>query len=196
MSAKIISAFPGCGKTTYYKKWSQYSKENVWRRWNNGEQVFTQYDPTTPVGDKILDSDSSLFSWIYDENGNRTDKRNPEFPNNYIQYIKDHMETEDVIFVSSHKSVRDALKEAGILYYLIYPSRELKWEWISRFGKRGSSDSFIIFQIQHWDEFINQMEEETYPTKIVLDGYGNRSAITATVMNEIMNYCEISEIEE
>ena len=25
MTAKIISAFPACGKTTYYKKWSQYS---------------------------------------------------------------------------------------------------------------------------------------------------------------------------
>ena len=69
MKAKVISAFPGCGKTTYYKTWWKH-KDNVWK------------DKT--VGEVILDSDSSEFSWIKDENGNNTKERNQDFPNNYI----------------------------------------------------------------------------------------------------------------
>lgn len=41
MKAKIISAFPACGKSTYYKEWSQHSKDNVWRREADGNQVLT-----------------------------------------------------------------------------------------------------------------------------------------------------------
>lgn len=188
MKAKIISAFPACGKSTYYKKWSQYSQENVWRSRNNGDQVYNNIGE--PCGDKILDSDSSLFSWIYDENGNKTDQRNPDFPNNYIQHIKEYLDTEDAIFVSSHKGVRDALKHAGIPYYLIYPQKDMKDEWMRRFRNRGNDESFIKFQDEHWGEFIDDMENETYPTKIVLKSWVNYDAITVTVMNGIMDYCE------
>ena len=189
MKAKVISAFPGCGKTTYYKKWSQYSPENVWRRENNGEQVYNKYGA---IGEKILDSDSSLFSWIYDENGNKTDVRNPDFPNNYIQHIKEHLETEDAIFVSSHKVVRDALREAGIEYYLIYPNRSRKVEWMQRFKDRGNDEAFIKFQEEHWDEFISDMENETFPKKRVLSYNGpGCDGITVTLMNDILGYMEL-----
>ena len=191
MRAKVISAFPACGKSTYYKEWSQYSEENVWRRNNDGKQVLNNIGE--PCGDKILDSDSSLFSWIYDEDGNKTDTRNPDFPNNYIQHIKEHLNTEDVIFVSSHKSVRDALKEADIPYYLIYPKKEMKSTWLWRFKDRGSSEDFIQFQDEHWDEFINEMDMETYPTKIQLEHCVNYDAITVTLMNDILEPCEADE---
>lgn len=187
-AAKIISAFPGCGKTTYYKKWSQYSPENVWRSNNNGEQVYDNIG--FPCGEKILDSDSSLFSWIYDENGNKTNERNPEFPNNYIQHIKDHMWTEGVIFVSSHKTVRDALKEAGIPYTLIFPCKDMKDEWMHRFKERGNDEAFIKFQDEHWDEFIDDMMNEMYPEKVVLTNKFNFDAITVTLMNDIMDYSD------
>lgn len=191
MRAKIISAFPACGKSTYYKEWSQYSPENVWRKRNNGEQVYNNIGE--PCGEKIIDSDSSFFSWIYDENGNKTDKRNPDFPNNYIQHIKEHMETEDVIFVSSHKVVRDALEKENIPYYLIYPSKDMKDEWMYRFKNRGNDEAFIKFQDEHWDEFIDNMENETFPTKVVLEDYMNYNAITTTLMNGIMDYQDAAE---
>ena len=189
MRAKIISAFHACGKSTYYRNWSLYSEENVWRRDNGGKQVLNNLGE--PCGDKILDSDSSLFSWIYDENGNKTNVRNPDFPNNYIQHIKEHMDTEDVIFVSSHKSVRDALKNAGIPYYLIYPKKEMKDEWMYRFKKRGNDENFIKFQDEHWDEFIEDMDKETYPTKIQLEDYVGYDAITVTLMNHILQPVEV-----
>lgn len=188
-TAKVISAFPGCGKSYYYKEWSQYSPENVWRKRNNGEQVFTAEGFL--VGDKILDSDSSLFSWIYDEAGNKTDKRNPDFPNNYIQHIKDHLHTEDIIFVSSHKIVREALEKEGIKYTLIYPEKNMKDEWMRRFKERGNDEKFIKFQDEHWDEFISEMENETFPDKITLSQkYVNHDYITVTIMNSILDIYE------
>lgn len=58
MNTKIISAFPACGKTYAFKKLNE-------------------------KGYKILDSDSSQFSWYYDYNPVNSDQieeyRNPEF---------------------------------------------------------------------------------------------------------------------
>ncbi|RTK92898.1 MAG: hypothetical protein EKK64_11175, partial [Neisseriaceae bacterium] len=92
--AKVIAAFPGTGKSTYYK---QHATEQI-----------------------ILDSDSSLF-----------DKK--DFPNNYIQHIKNHLNKADIIFVSSHKIVRDALVEANIPFTLIYPNLDCKDEYLTRY---------------------------------------------------------------
>ena len=157
MSALVISAFPGCGKSTYYKNWSLYSPENKYR------QVGKE-----GIGERILDSDSSNFKWFHDENGVKSDVQVPWFPNNYIEHIKTHMETEDIIFVSSHKEVRDALKENGIPYILIYPDRSLKSMWMERFRVRGNTEEFIKFQNENWDNFIDQMEQDDYPTHVIL----------------------------
>lgn len=85
--AIVISGFPGIGKSYMY---------------NNMKDL------------KILDSDSSKFSWVKDEEGKNTKERNPDFPNNYIKHIKDNMDSSDIILVSSHKVVRDALKDNDI----------------------------------------------------------------------------------
>lgn len=191
MKAKVVSAFPACGKSTYYKEWSQYSKENIWRRRNNGDQVYNTIG--NPCGFKILDSDSSLFSWVY-ENGIKTNERNIEFPSNYIRYIKDHLDTEDIIFVSSHKVVREALKANNIPYILIYPDKSLKDEWMSRFRDRGNDESFIKFQDEHWDEFIDDMDAETYPSKIKLDGTMFCKGICTDIVNsQILNLLESTD---
>lgn len=104
---KIISAFPACGKTYAFKKLNE-------------------------KGYKILDSDSSRFSWCYDYDPTISDQieeyRNPEFPKKYIKHIKENIGKVDYIFVSSHKEVRDALIENGIYFTLVYPDRSMKAE--------------------------------------------------------------------
>lgn len=132
--ALVISAFPGCGKTHFYKKFG--------RAFN------------------ILDSDSSEFSWVKDSEGHNTKVRNPEFPQNYITHIKDNLNTAEVIFVSSHKEVREALVKAKIHFVLVYPDISLKDEWIKRFVRRGSNGDFIGFIYSKWDEFIEDLEHE------------------------------------
>ena len=167
MSALVISAYPGCGKSVYYRNHSEYE----------GHQY----------GQKILDSDSSLFSWIYDERGNKTDVRNPNFPNNYIKYIKEHMETEDIIFVSSHKIVRDALAEADIPYATVFPKDTIEnmKEWKSRFIDRGNPQQFVGFQMEHWSEFLTDMKDELSPYAKKELGVDTYPFITSDLIAEI-----------
>ena len=88
-----------------------------------------------------IDSDSSTF-----------DKSN--FPKNYIEHIKENIGKVKIIFVSSHKEVRDALVDANIDFTLAYPCSNLKYEYIKRYKERGSSDGFINFISDNWDNFI------------------------------------------
>lgn len=140
MKATIISAFPACGKSYFY--------ENFQNCFNG-----------------ILDSDSSEFSWVKDKDDNNTDVRNPDFPNNYIQHIKDNLDKVDIIFVSSHEVVRQTLEDNDINYILVYPDKSLKEKWIERFKKRGNNDGFINFISLNWDNFIDDMDKEIYPEK-------------------------------
>lgn len=176
MKAKVISAFPACGKTTYYNKWGR-NQNNTWKDEN--------------IGEIILDSDSSNFSWVKDGNGNNTKERHPDFPNNYIKHIKDNLNKAHVIFVSSHEVVRKALEEADVEYHLFYPDKSLKDEWIRRFRERGNDEGFISFISNNWDNFIDDIEKETFPTLHKLDNSRiNNEYICTTNMMRIMDYTE------
>ncbi|WP_039240936.1 hypothetical protein [Clostridium botulinum] len=113
---------------------------------------------------KILDSDSSQISWISEG------VRHPNFPQNYIEHIKDNIGKADIILVSSHKVVRDALKSNNIDYVIVYPSITLKNEYIQRYKERGNNEGFINMIDENWDSFISEIEEETFPTKLRLWG--------------------------
>lgn len=125
MQTKVIAAFPGTGKTYYFQNH------------NN-----------------CLDSDSSDYSWIKDSDGKNTKDRNPDFPINYIQHIKDNIGKVEFIFVSSHDVVRDALVASGIEFTFIYPNIDLKDEYIERFKHRGSPDGFINLLDKNWNNWI------------------------------------------
>lgn len=136
METRIYSIFPACGKTWLYEHQEDYDL-------------------------KILDSDSSQFSWVYRK---RTAEeleeerrvwesiprllsgdafinkikdveikaRNPDFPANYIKHIKENIGKYDCIFVSSHASVREALDKEGIDFTIVYPMPLCKAEWVGR----------------------------------------------------------------
>lgn len=129
MRTKIISAFPGTGKTHYHNKHK----------------------------DTTLDSDSSHFSWVKDENGNNTKERNPDFPKNYINHIKENIGKYEYIFVSSHKEVRDALLDNCLFFYLVYPDSCRKDEFIGRYRKRGNDENFINLIEKNWDNWLRDV---------------------------------------
>jgi len=130
----VVSAFPCCGKT--------YAFQNYQDRYT------------------ILDSDSSEFSWVKDNDGKNTKERNPEFPHNYIQHIKDNIGKVDIIFVSSHKQVREAMTKEGIRFCTVYPKKEMLNEWVGRMYIRGNDENFINFIINNWEEFMREIECE------------------------------------
>lgn len=148
----VISAFPGCGKSYCTKN----SKLNY----------------------SIQDSDSSNYSWIKDADGNNTNERNPDFPANYINHIKELIGKVDIIFVSSHENVRQALKDAGINAIYVYPDKSLKDEYIRRFRERGNDEKFISFISSNWYRFIDQLDSESCEMKVKFmnpDSYINNS---------------------
>lgn len=127
---KVIAAFPACGKSYCFDRNEDYI---------------------------ILDSDSSKFSWMPDCGNNI---RNPDFPKNYIEHIKENIGKVDFIFVSTHEEVRQALTEAGIDFILVFPEQSLKAEWVGRCFLRGSGEQFCSMIADNWDYWLSQMWDE------------------------------------
>lgn len=134
MNTKIYSVFPACGKTYLYEHQEDYDL-------------------------KILDSDSSEFSWV---RINGVKERNPDFPNNYIKHIKENIGKYDYIFVSSHASVREALDKEGIRFTIVYPEQSCKAEWVGRCyirEKNGESGCGAEVMYNNWDQWILECVE-------------------------------------
>ena len=110
----------------------------------------------------IVDSDSSSYSW------SRPGVRNPDFPNNYMEQITSLLGKCDVILVSSHKEVRDALVANGIRFTLVYPARILKEDYRARFLARGSDDAFVELLDTMWDVWITELQEQRHCDHIEL----------------------------
>ena len=130
MNTKIISAFPGTGKSVYFQKNPQ----------------------------KTLDSDSSNWSWAY-EGTNRV--RHPDFPSNYISHIKENMGKYDIILVSSHAEVREAMLDNNIFFYLVYPDPTRKEEFLERYRNRGNPEGFIQLVSDNWDDWMKEVENHS-----------------------------------
>lgn len=111
----------------------------------------------------ISDSDSSSFSWL--EPG----VRHPNFPSNYITHIKENIGKLDFILVSSHDVVREALNEEGIPYTIVYPSTDIKDEYIQRYIDRGNNDGFVKLLQANFESFIEGIEKETGPKLVPLN---------------------------
>jgi len=130
IKTRIISAFPGTGKTTFYRK-------------NMG---------------RAIDSDSISFSGT------------PGFPQNYIDHIKENIGRYEFILVSTHKDVRDALRENCLFFYLVYPESSARGEYVRRYRDRGSDYLFVDLLESNWDRWIRQCDSEQGCHRIELPG--------------------------
>lgn len=128
MRTRIVSAFPGTGKSYYHNKHPE----------------------------KTLDSDSSHFSWIVKENGDK--ERHPDFPANYIQHIKNNIGKYEFIFASTHEAVRKALLDNCLYFYLIYPRNTWKDMYIEKYRKRRSDENFIKLLSDNWEKWIRECD--------------------------------------
>jgi len=138
MKTKIISAFPGTGKT---------------------------YFQALNSNKKIVDLDSNDFTGGYSRNGKVLLGR---FPSNYIQAVNERIGKSDILLISIHQEVRDMLSYSSINFMLIYPKRELKEEYLQRFRKRGDSEQFIELFSKNWDAILEQLELKKNCRHVVL----------------------------
>lgn len=154
---KVISGFPGVGKSYIF---NTYAKEK---------------------GLVVADSDSSNFSWI------SKGVRNPDFPNNYMAHIISLIGKVDVIMVSSHKEVREAMKEHNIDFMIVYPDKSLKEEYLKRYKDRGNDEGFIKMIESKWDEFIDDIENENTVVRIRLDSGEYLKHALEVDLDDVMN---------
>ena len=103
----------------------------------------------------MIDSDSSTF-----------DKS--QFPQNYIEHIKQHINKVNIICVSSHETVRQALVENNITFNLVYPQISLKYEYLVRYNNRGNNKPFLALLHEQWDTWITQLQKQQHCTHMIL----------------------------
>ena len=96
----------------------------------------------TQNGISVSDSDSSKFNKI-------------DFPSNYIEHIQRMRRERNIVLVSSHKSVRDAMDEVGIEYTLVIPEASLKSLYMENYKQRGSDVNFLSFMKSEWDNLLD-----------------------------------------
>jgi hypothetical protein len=142
------------------------------------------------IGKSFVFDNSSLN--ISDSDSSKFPKEN--FPSNYMEHIKSIIDDKDIILISSHDIVRQALVDNGLPFILVYPDRSLKQEYIERFEKRGSPAEFISFLEKNWDMFIDQMEQQDNCKKVVLNSGEYLKDYIGTVMEEKHN--KVEEIKE
>lgn len=113
-----------------------------------GKTTFVRNHPELDV----LDSDSSAFS------------TSPDFPQNYINHVKDRLGKVDVILLSSHKAVRNALVANNIKHFVVFPAEiddldryAAKAEYLRRYKDRGNSEDFINLVNSNWETWVDDI---------------------------------------
>lgn len=142
---KIISAFPGIGKTTLVQTNKNY-----------------------------IDLESSDYKWIdIDKNLSIEERKgtaktiNTDFPSNYIKKINELTDMGFNVLISSHKEVRDALQAQGIEYTIVLPSLDMKEEMINRYINRGNRENFVNLLKTNYEKFVEDLSVDPNE-KIVL----------------------------
>ena len=132
---KVISAFPGIGKTTLI-------------------QTNKNYVDLESLDYKWLDIDKALS---VEERKGTAKTINPDFPNNYIKKIGELTSMGFNVLISSHKEVREALQAQGIKYTIVLPSLEMKEEMINRYLSRGNQENFVNLLKSNYKKFVEDL---------------------------------------
>lgn len=163
----VISAYPCCGKS-YLKEhglrdYSILDSDSSKFSWI--ERPYTEEEAQEMI-DKYLSpkyhKEDAVKIFKEYTKWNSVKKRNPNFVKDYINHIKENIGRVDIIFVSSHLEVRQALQDNGIEYYTVYPSKNMLNEWVGRMYLRGNDSEFIDKQIEMWDKNIGNIDNEPH----------------------------------
>lgn len=140
----IYSAFPGTGKTFASSKDAS-----------------------------IIDAESSNFQWLDATGGtNESSKgalktKNPEWPQNYINYIIEKSKNNTVL-IASQPVVLNALDEANVAYTTVAPLVSDKQTYLQRYEKRGNNELFVNLMSKNFDNFIEDLHSHTKAHHITL----------------------------
>lgn len=94
--------------------------------------------------------------------------RNDEFPKNYVDDVICAIGKTKYLFISTDPVILNELNNRGYIIKLYYPLNELRNEYLDRFIDRKSPYDFIGVLMVNWNEWINQLKEQTYCEHIIL----------------------------
>ena len=145
---KVISAFPGIGKTTLVQTNKNY-----------------------------IDLESSDYKWIdidktlsIEERKGTAKTINPDFPENYIKKIIELTDMGFNVLISSHKEVREALQTQSIEYTIVLPSLDMKEEMINRYLSRGNQESFVNLLKTNYEKFVEDLSMDSNEKVVLKSG--------------------------
>ena len=73
-----------------------------------------------------------------------------------MEHIKSNIGKYEFIFVSTHKEVREALRENCLHFYLLYPYIGDKEKYIERYRERGSPPEFLDLLADQWTNWLDE----------------------------------------
>lgn len=144
----IIAGFGGVGKTELAKKYENViDLESIFWKWQYNEK-YTNIEEYKSCKNKIP---------------------NPDFPQNYIEAIKENQKKYDIVLTAYNTIIYEALKENKVSFLLCYPEKTAKDIYIERYRKRGNNERFINKNIESFEREIDAIEKRI-EAKIVLHG--------------------------
>ena len=147
----IISAFGGCGKTYLAKKYKN-----------------------------VVDLESSPYKYDYSGiepkdyekvKGTEGRKRNKDYPENYVNAIKQAVSQYDVVCVRCNADEPvDFYDTFGLDYMVCYPTKAAYKNYVARFKSRGNSDAWIAKNKRYYQVAYQRWAKIKGKRKILLHG--------------------------
>lgn len=154
----------------------------------------------------VLDADSRLYQFIgatprmlHDAAAQARTAPNPEYPDNYFNYIENAGST--YVLLNCHVSLLPRIPNENLL--LVYPDISLKDEYLRRYRTRGDNESFLSYMDENFDAMIHAVEaypcrklritdEHTYLTDLLKGDFLMNEFMTkrdlCTLLNESIRY--------
>ncbi len=116
----------------------------------------------------------------------------PDFPANYLSYI--NKVSADMVFLNCHISVLDHLDKDSVI--VVYPSKELKGEYLDRYIARGDNDSYIEYMDECFEDIIDCLEKSPYRKLVISepDVYLQDLINGGHIMNRFMTKQELTKL--
>ncbi len=149
MDIKVISVFAGLGKTTVGNKY-----KNV---------CDLQSSPYRCDYSNINKEDYEKMKY------NKFRTKNPSWPNNYLEAIKDSIVKYDLVLVPSSLDVRELLIKNNIKFLFVLPQQDSKTRnmLLERYKARGNSQDLIDDVMYNFDNWSRKQRDYDYPIAIV-----------------------------
>jgi hypothetical protein len=87
----------------------------------------------------------------------------------FIKILKKHVGKVDYIFIATEPEGLLLVNSIGYEITLVYPKNELRNEYLQRYLDRDSPSDFIGVFMKYWDNWLNELKEQSYCKHIILE---------------------------